>query len=66
MKGTKETGSERNNEIKKSLIFYLNDDNTSISAYVELIEIGQFVVFKTNDNIIRLPSGRVLKIKEKL
>lgn len=64
MKGKKETGSEGNN--KRSLIFYLNDDNTSTSTYAELIEIGEFVIFKTENNIIKLPAGRVLKIKEKL
>lgn len=60
-KHKQETGND-----KKSLIFYLNDDNTSTSAYVELLEIGEFVTFKTHDNIIKLPSGRVLKIKERL
>jgi hypothetical protein len=62
-KSLQETGT---NEKKKSWIFYLNDDGNSVNAFVEVIEIGSFVIFKTEDNLIKLPSGRVLKIKERL
>ena len=59
----------RNSDIGSKTIFisYLNDDNTTISGYVELIEYSEgFVVFKTGSNILRIPSVRVLKIKEKI
>lgn len=51
---------------KDTFISYLNDDDKILSAYVEIIEIGNFVTFRTNQNVIRIPSHRVLKIKEKL
>jgi hypothetical protein len=62
-KNKQEAGTK---EKKKSLIFYINDNGIPTSAYAELLEAGIFVVFKTGDNIIKLPSGRVLKIKEKI
>lgn len=51
---------------KKVFISYLNDDNQVISGYVTLLECDGFVVFQTNENILRIPRERVLKIKEKL
>jgi len=51
---------------KEVFIIYLNDDDKITSAYVELIECDGFVVFKTGQNIIRIPRERVLKIKEKI
>ena len=51
---------------KKVFISYLNDDNQTISGFVILLEISNgLVVFQTQGNIIRIPSSRVLKIKEK-
>jgi len=51
---------------RQVFISYLNDDDKVVSGYVILLECNGFVVFKTNDNIIRIPSSRVLKIKEKI
>ena len=51
---------------KEAFISYLNDDGQVTSAYVELLECNGFVVFKTSQNIIRIPSSRVLKIKERI
>jgi len=50
----------------KVFISYLNDDNNVVNAYVVILEIGGFVKFRTNDNIISIPVSRVLKIKEGL
>lgn len=50
---------------KEVFISYLNDNNQTISGYVILLEVNEFVRFKTNQNIIRIPVSRVLKIKEK-
>jgi uncharacterized protein (UPF0248 family) len=47
-------------------ISYLDDNDKIVSAYVILIECNLFVVFRTNQNILRIPSHRVLKIKERL
>jgi len=50
---------------KRVFISYLNDDDSKVDTYVTLIEISNgLVVFKTKDNILRIPSNRVLKIKE--
>jgi len=51
---------------KEVFIVYLDDNNQSISAYVEILEINGFVKFRTNQNIISIPQSRVLKIKEKI
>jgi len=53
-------------EGKKVFISYLNDDGETITGFVKLLECNGFVVFETGMNIIRIPSHRVLKIKEKI
>lgn len=59
--------NNRNSGVGKEVfISYLNDDNETISGYVSLLECNGFVIFKTGKNIIRIPSSRVLKIKEKI
>lgn len=57
---------EGNNEIEKEVfISYLDDSGKIINGYVILVGTpGIFVKFKTNKNIISIPSERVLKIKE--
>ena len=53
-------------EGRSVFISYLNDDNQTISGFVTLLECNGFVIFRTNENIIRIPRERVLKIKEKI
>lgn len=51
---------------KKTFISYLNDNDSVVSGFFELIEQSQvYVKFKTtNGNIVTLPYHRILKIKE--
>lgn len=51
---------------KRVFLSYLNDDNQIISGFVILLDCSDFVTFRTDQNIIRIPIHRVLKIKEKL
>ena len=52
---------------KKVFLSYLGDDNKIISGFVDLIGCdNNFVIFQTNKNVIRIPTSRVLKIKEGL
>lgn len=51
---------------KEVFLSYLNDDNQTTSGYVLLLECGDFVVFQTSQNIVKIPLHRILKIKEKI
>jgi len=52
---------------KRVYIKYLNDDGQSKSGYFWLIDISNnLVTFRTDQNIIRIPSQRILKIKEEV
>lgn len=56
------------NKIKhKSFISFLDERNRIIEIFVEIVHADPaFVKFKTDgDNIIMIPTCRVLKIKEK-
>ncbi|MBI2629948.1 hypothetical protein HYW76_02510 [Candidatus Pacearchaeota archaeon] len=53
-------------EEREVFLSYLDDNDKVVSGFVILIECNGFVVFKTNQNIIRIPSHRVLKIKERV
>lgn len=56
----KETGY-RNKEV---LLIYLEDSGEPVSAYVHILEIKEgLVTFKTNKNIITIPTSRIIKIK---
>lgn len=48
-------------------LIYLEDNNEPVSAYVHLIEIKEgLITFKTNKNIITIPTSRIIKLKRKL
>jgi hypothetical protein len=52
---------------EKSFISYIDDNGQSTTAFVEILELkDDFVKFKTDKNIITIPSNKVLKIKEKI
>lgn len=51
---------------KEVFLSYKNDDDAVISGFVILLEMNDFVRFQTNQNIITIPSNRILKIKERL
>ena len=53
-------------EGKSAFISYLDDDDKTVSGYVTLISINDFVTFRTDKNLIRISSQRVLKIKERI
>ena len=55
-----------NKKIRIAFISYLDDGNNIISGYFELIKFdASFIVFKSHNNIITIPSIRLLKMKEK-
>ena len=52
---------------KDVFIIYLNDDNRQVSAYVSISDIKDGLIsFKTNNNLIAIPTSRIIKIKEKI
>ena len=58
---------ENRQQDKETFIVYLDDNGVITSAYVKIIEtLNGFVKFQTAQNIISIPSSRVLKLKEKL
>ena len=51
---------------KEVLLIYLEDNGQQVSAYVYIQEIKEgLITFKTQKNIITIPTSRVIKIKEK-
>jgi len=52
---------------EKVFISYINDDNRQIDGYVTFISISNnLITFQTNQNIIVIPSNRLLKIKKEV
>jgi len=51
----------------KQFIVYLDDNDSKIEAYVDIVEINQsFISFKTySNNVITIPMRRVLKLKRR-
>ena len=50
---------------ERTFISYVDDDGQTVSGYFKVIEIKDgFVAFDTDKNIIRIPTHRVLKMKE--
>ena len=51
----------------KAFIGYLDDNDKKIEAWVNIIDIkDSYITFKTHgDNVILLPTWRILKIKVK-
>jgi hypothetical protein len=63
MTNDKAKGYRTNEEV---FILYEDDNQKLVSAYVYLIELtDSFVVFKTNSNLITIPSKNVKKIKQR-
>jgi hypothetical protein len=51
---------------KEVFLIYLEDNNEPVSAYVQVVEIKEgLITFKTNKNLITIPTSRVIKIKER-
>jgi len=49
-----------------TIIFFLDDYNKIISVYVEKYEVKDgLVTFKTQSNILSIPTKRIIKIKKK-
>lgn len=60
----KDTGSKLNKEV---FLIYLEDNGQPVSAYVYIQEVKEgLITFKTNKNLITIPTSRVIKIKEKV
>tara|TARA_Y100000310_G_C20513324_1_gene729941 strand:+ start:677 stop:856 length:180 start_codon:yes stop_codon:yes gene_type:complete len=52
-------------KVNKIFISYLDDDDKTISGFVDLIEKTEtMITFETQKNKITIPMARVLKIKE--
>ena len=61
---TEKEDTEDFSKASEVFISYLDDDNVQTNAYVKLISCqGAFTTFSTANNIIKIPSSRVLKIK---
>lgn len=51
---------------KEVFLIYLEDNGQPVSAYVYIIDIKEgLITFKTNKNIITIPTTRIVKIKER-
>lgn len=49
----------------RQFVVYFDDNDSKVTAYVEILELNQaFVRFSNGKNIITLPISRILKIKE--
>jgi hypothetical protein len=54
-------------EKRNTFIVYLDDNDSKIEAYVDVLEqTDSYIKFENARNVITLPYNRVLKIKEKL
>lgn len=50
---------------KRVFVAFLNDDNTKVTGYFDLVEQkDNFIKIRGGGNIITLPYARILKIKE--
>ncbi len=50
----------------KQQISYMDDDGEKISGYFEVVEDKpEYIRIKTNNNLIKIPTHRLLKQKEK-
>jgi len=50
----------------KDLVIYLDDNDTKITAFVEITDLNpSYITFLTNSNEITIPITRILKIKRK-
>lgn len=51
---------------KEVFIIYLEDNGQPVSAYVYILNVKEgLITFKTQKNIITIPTSRVIKIKER-
>ncbi len=51
--------------MKKIFVSYIDDDDSKVEGYFELIEENkEFIKIKSGKNIITLPYHRIKKIKE--
>lgn len=49
-----------------AFISYLDDNNAVVSGYFKIIHFdSNMVKFKSHNNIVTIPTARILKVKEK-